>query len=175
MSFLETYDTKNMNWWGKLFLIFSAFQLVSYFLTSSSEFMEATLLDTVLNIIFSGAVMLGFFYQPLEEKLDKIGNDYINYIVIPSYILEVGSYILMTKIHTIEHTYSIYIKFFNLSVDLFKNIEGALFVLNMIFMTTYFVNVFMKTLGVDKFTRMLVFTVVMIVGAFITLSKFNFI
>ena len=175
MSFLEMYDLKNMNWWGKIFLIFSAFQLVSYFITSNSEFMEATFLDTVLNIVFSGAVMLGFFYQPLEKNINKIGRDYINNIVIPSYILEIGSYIWMTKINTIEHTYAIYIKIFNISADLFHNLEGAIFVLNILFMTSYFICVFMKSMGINKMIRLLFLTVIMLVGAFITLSKFNFI
>ena len=78
MSITEMYSFKNMNWWGKTFIIFASFQLISFFFTSQTGLSEATWLDTILYLIFSGGAMIGLFYAPLEDKLEDVLESYIN-------------------------------------------------------------------------------------------------
>ena len=170
------YSFKNMNWWGKTFLIFAVFQLISFFITAQSEFFEATFLDTVLYLIFSGGAMIGLFYAPLEDKMEEgkiSGADYLNNIILPSYILEITSYIIMIKINTVEHIYSLFINQLNIPASVFHNIEGMLFTFNIIFMTTYFGNVFLKMIGVMKGIRWFLMLVIFFLGSVYISSKFD--
>ena len=176
LSTSEMYSIKNMNWWGKTFLIFAAFQMVSYIFTSQSGFSEATLLDTILYLVFSGGAMIGLFYAPLEDKLEQNeidGMEYLNNIVIPSYILEVGSYIWMMKIETVEHIYSVFINQLNVSASVFHNIEGLLFSFNLLFMTVYFGNVFLRVVGIMREARWLLMITIFFLGGIYLMNKFD--
>ena len=170
------YSFKNMNWWGKTFIIFASFQLISFFFTSQTGLSEATWLDTILYLIFSGGAMIGLFYAPLEDKLEENEldwMDYLNNIIIPSYILEVASYIWMIKIETVEHIYSLFINQLHIPSSVFHNIEGLLFSFNLLFMTVYFGNVFLKNIGIAKEARWLLILLVFLLGGIYFTNKFD--
>ena len=167
MSFLDFYNRKNIGFTGKILMILA---VVNLFLSATTTpfYSISDILSFFALQIFYNSCAIPIIYKPHEKNIKELGTDYIQYIVLPTYILIFFGYSMGYKsFSTSMNLLSSYISFPIHSVYL------TFLILNLYFPTMYFFYVYLKY---KETHPILIFFIISLVGSLsaIGIGKFIF-
>lgn len=155
MGFSEFYDYKNIGFAGKVLIVLSIFNILSSIPTISFDSPSMVLSFFALQLFYN-ACCLPIIYCKHEENIKEIGTDYIQYIVLPTYVFVLFGFFL--GFQAFEGSIHLFMSYISFSA---YHIYLAFFILNLYCPTLYFFYVYLKYKDIPP---VLIFTMVCFVG-----------